>query len=382
MRLPSKYAGLLLIVVIACGAEVFAPIERVAALARLGTAPDSVLVGDAVTVPAPIPATRWNNLSPALVAITAATDGVTVRGLAAGLASVQAVRDTTVRVPIGKSGKFRYRADSVWQTVTLRVVAPVVTAPPSDTTPADTIIAPQDSVAVTAGHDFEDGTFGPFTNPWESIGDTIRVVDDPTGSGRGKVARIHYRNDPSVGFYDHNLALMYKRPVKLGESIDFEGDVHLGGALPFDNTHQRKLIYWQAGSDFGTTRRSSVVIAAWGWELLVIAKHVTQGDGEHTAYQYVNAGFTNTRWHRLKVYVRINTAPAANDAVVRVWLDGRLIYETTSYRFTDPAWTGVDWSKFNLGTFLVGDQVNTVTGSTVQFDEVRYWDRLRFSVTP
>jgi hypothetical protein len=369
MRLPSKYAGLLLIVVIACGAEVFAPIERVAALARLGTAPDSVLVGDAVTVPAPIPATRWNNLSPALVAITAATDGVTVRGLAAGLASVQAVRDTTVRVPIGKSGKFRYRGDSVWQTVTLRVVAPVVSAP-------DTIIAPQDSVAVTAGHDFEDGTFGPFTNPW---GAGIDVVDDPTGSGRGKVARLRYRNDPSVGFIDHNLALMYKRPVKLGEAIDFEGDVHLGGAQPFDHPHQRKLIYWQAGSDFGARVTSSFVVASWGDILMVNANHVPEAGGESRAYAYIATGFTNTKWHRLRAYIRLNTTPASNDGVIRVWLDGVLLYELTTYRWTDPAWTGVDFAAFNLGTFLVGDQVNS---STVQFDEVRYWDRLRFSVTP
>jgi hypothetical protein len=70
-----------------------------------------------------------------------------------------------------------------------------------------------------------------------------------------------------------------------------------------------------------------------------------------------------------------------------VWLNGILIYESTTTRWTDRACIGkplpggngtpLDAADVYLAHLLVGQQVNDNSNSA--YDEFRYWDNVTFS---
>src|SRR6478752_2972013 len=75
---------------------------------------------------------------------------------------------------------------------------------------------------VIASHDFNDGTIGQFfTYSSPGPGGELDFPDDPTGSGRGKVARMRYQHFTSP---DRNIALQYIHPVT---TIYFKGEFYL-----------------------------------------------------------------------------------------------------------------------------------------------------------
>jgi hypothetical protein len=211
----------------------------------------------------------------------------------------------------------------------------------------------------------------------------VTIVDDPTGSGRGKVVRIHY-----VGVnQDRNRSVYFNYPAGIGLGKTIFSRFRVYHPSPFDpNTFiGRKYIYWQEGSPalglpFG--QPFWAVIGLNGSEFAVDLGHFNQGGSvsQVNANNIYPGNIQPDRWYTIETQMTLNTTPSSTDGIFRVWINGALIYEKTNFRWTDPSWTvnglPVDFSKFGFHYFSVGDQTNYNQGS---FDEIRLIDDVAFS---
>lgn len=229
---------------------------------------------------------------------------------------------------------------------------------------------------ILATHNFNDGTFGPYTL---SFNQDIDIVDDPTGSGRGKVARMHYKGVDQ----DRNRALVYTKVTAIGQDMFFKGDFYIPANASTTNI-SRKLNYWQS-EHWGSAPAFYSVLGMFGSE----ASNDNNYQKQDQSLDYTNnpvrrpsiggiAGnghYTFGVWHTLETQVNLGSKLGARDGIFRQWLDGVLLYEETSKQWTDAAWTA-DPSTIHFYLYEVGDQVNGYNG--VPFDEYRYWDNVSF----
>lgn len=301
----------------------------------------------------------------------------------AGIGNVRAAfasSDTTIAV-VSRSGLVTGRSAG-----TVRITASAL-----GTTDAATITVAPPADDVIAQHDFDDGTLGPFTS---LPSPDLDLPDDPTASGRGRVVRFRYQRLPSEApghNVDRNrafaLELLDGDHITFGERIRFEGDVMVPTTHGFGDGKvvARKLLYWQPrtmGEGSGPTMWA--VLVAFGEGLRMDIGRV---NADSTATYYIDdlgPLLQPHRWHRVALEIVVNSAPDADDGVVRVWWDGVQLLDRRDVRFSDPAWTaftgwdGVsrawDWTYFGFAYFLVGDQVNFDEA----YDEFRYWDAVVF----
>jgi len=242
-------------------------------------------------------------------------------------------------------------------------VKTVVTAPPPPTGGTGTVLA---------SSTFESGALSPFTYPWDQYPNDLGVVSDPTGGGHGKVVRIHYvRDDLSQG-YDRNRGVMYEKGdgIGLGQTVFFRGDLYLGAPKSGSEPGQRKLLYWQP--DPGSPPIWSV-LGLYGYSMFVSAGYpdaLGNGTFQKTQITTLQPG----RWYHIEYQVTLNSTFAATDGVIRLWVDGALLFEKTDVRWSDPTWTSAP-SAMRFRYFLVGDQVNF----DGLYDEYRYWDNVTFA---
>ncbi|MEW5931484.1 MAG: Ig-like domain-containing protein, partial [Gemmatimonadota bacterium] len=183
-----------------------------------------ILTGRAVT---------WASSNPA-VATVSATGLVT--GMSGGAATITATSE-------GKSGT---------AAVTVSAPAPVASS-------------------VVYAHNFNDGTIGAFGQWGGYTPKPVSIIADPTGSGRGSVAKVVYERDPAGGgsvdvnggmYYRPNPAGGHPSGVGFGDSIYFRADLwfprYPGGRPAKPQIDQRKLLYLKFGES--TNRSSSLVL--------------------------------------------------------------------------------------------------------------------------
>jgi hypothetical protein len=230
---------------------------------------------------------------------------------------------------------------------------------------------------VLAASNFENGTLGAFTYPWTQYPNDLGVMDDPTGSGRGKVVRMHYERTDPARSDDVNRALMYEKGdgIGPGQSIFFKGDLYLGPPTPGTEGATRKLLYWQRDATNNYPNFFAVLLT-FGYSLRFWGAYVPVSGPMVENMTPSLAVLSPNQWYRIEMEVKLNTSFAASDGVARVWLDGRMVYEKTDMRWSDPAWAApLSGMKFRY--FLVGDQVNI----NMLYNETRYWDNVSFSTT-
>jgi uncharacterized protein YjdB len=283
---------------------------------------------------------NWSSNNTAVVTVSATTGLVTA--MSAGSALVQATVD-------GVAGQASVNVS----------VPSIITAP-----------APTSGTLVS--HDFEDGTLGGYFNPW---GTGIDVVSDPTGGGHGKVARIRYTAD-GVTQLDDNKAIAPKAnfALGLGDSVWFRGDFYLPATVKDSTNYMRKLTYWGKGTAF--PEGFDMVIVLVGNELVVSSIAVGPSSLAHDV-TYTPTSVSKGQWHRLEVQLKVNSSFAAQDGILRIWLDGASVYARTNMRWTDPLWTE-DPSTYKWDWWGVGYQMQE---SGVPYDEYRYWDNVAFAKT-
>lgn len=246
-----------------------------------------------------------------------------------------------------------------------------------------TIVADPD----LATSNFNDGTLGPFINPSKL---DLDFPADPTGSGRGNVARFHYKGS----YGDQNRALEFTYPRRWAEPIYFRGEFYMPLSDLAANYIIRKLIYWQSHKNYGkypgdgglATGRTVVLLS--GTALVVDATYnPAAGTGKSSddvrTVATLAEGLQGNKWYTLEVYQRMESAIGRADGVLQIWLDGKLVFNSATMTWSDPAWVGdmtygvpFDPADIYFEHFRVGDQVNWNEGS---FDEFRYWDNVEFS---
>lgn len=254
-------------------------------------------------------------------------------------------------------------------------------------------IAATDSVLVVvaadlASQNFDGGSVSPYVNFWDPAaggnGD-VDVISDPTGAGKGKVARMHY-----VGTnQDRNRFLEYDHHIGFGSTIYSRGDFYFDVADLGDGYIARKLIYYLPHEDYLKYNGNNLptffaIVGPQGNSLYVTSGYVpADGSAEVQTSVRTNTVLLPKTWYTLETQITPETSIGAGNGIFRVWLDGALIYEKTNVQWTDPAWVGqliggtpLDLADIYFERVEVGEQVNYNIGS---FDEYRYWDRVAFS---
>jgi len=223
-----------------------------------------------------------------------------------------------------------------------------------------------------ASHDFEDGTLGPYWNPW---GTAIDVVPDPTGSGHGNVARFHY----AAASADDNKALAPKSGfgVGLGDSVWFQGDFYLPADVNDEPVESmRKLNYWGSINDGYHFREQFGMVLTLQGSQLEVSNTAVGPSNLPTEYTYTPAFISKGVWHKLQVQLKVNSSFVAQDGILRIWLDGVVVYDRTNMRWTDPLWSE-DPATYKWEAWGIGYQMQ----SPSPYDEYRYWDNMVFSKT-
>jgi hypothetical protein len=239
-------------------------------------------------------------------------------------------------------------------------------------------------VADLASANFDAGTWGQYVH-FEPTDEDI--VNDPTGSGRGKVARFHYAGTNQ----DRNRFLQYTHALKWGSPMFFRGEFYLDAADLQNGLWGRKLIYYQPHEDYvkysgASTPSFYAIIGLQGSKLWVNTGYVPQNASAVDTQQVIFAPLLPRTWYTLESELVPETSIGAGNGEMRVWLNGALIYEATQLKWSDPAWIGnplpggngmpLELGDVYFDRVEVGSQVNLNAGS---FDEYRYWDNVAFS---
>jgi hypothetical protein len=258
---------------------------------------------------------------------------------------------------------------------------------PTPIEPAPTPAEPAVGSNLVYGHDFDDGTTGELGQWGGYTARPVSVIADPTGSGRGGVAKVAYERDPSGGGSVDVNGGMYFRPnpagghpsgVGFGDSIYFRADLwfprYPGGRPDRPHVDQRKLLYLKFGES--SNRSSSLVLNSWGrtdgsgLDLALVSER-TAGDAESN---YGLGGIGWETWHRIEMQLIVNHRGVA-DGVVRVWLDGRLVKERRGVVIFDPsASTATDY----IYEWGIGNQEQWSADEKVPMKDFRMWDNVEF----
>jgi hypothetical protein len=227
-------------------------------------------------------------------------------------------------------------------------------------------------------------------------GTDITIVNDPTGSGKGKVLSLHFKRlaTESPGQQvDRNRHIDYYRKTGLGQSIFFRGEVYFdtpsldpgGGRFIM-----RKLLYWQPYGDGGKYGGNGSVQM---FDVMVMFNHGIQVQTGYIANGtlYYGGGPARTepiqgrRWHTVEKQLTMNSTLDSADGIMRLWIDGDLVIDKTDMRYTDsdmirrgvPNGNGtlMEIQDVAFNSFAVGDQMQC----DFEFDEYRYWDNVQFS---
>lgn len=215
--------------------------------------------------------------------------------------------------------------------------------------------------------------------------------DDPTGSGRGKVARLHYVRASTSTPADVNRSLTYVHKVGWGETMYFKGDFY----CPISDFNQplqgtgRKLLYWQQhpiSDKYGAGRAYFMVLGIAAPDMSSPGKlGIWNGNSDGTLdYPYFFTPAGNT-WYTLEVRLTNQSAPGVADGIVTVWVNGNQVYNNSHLAWVPASWIGapvpggngtpLDAADLYFEHFQIGDQVN----AAALYDEYRYWDNIAFS---
>jgi hypothetical protein len=225
---------------------------------------------------------------------------------------------------------------------------------------------------VWASHDFNDGTLGPYSNPWSGAGQPT-VIADPTSSGRGNLVRTIYA---PVSGNSADFSIVFTRTLSFSETIWMRGDVYLpsAGITNYNANHNRKLVDWQDGGSGGITTR--ITLHHNTTLRISIVTPYFPGSLGVPFDQDIDTGLTMARdvWHLLQIKFVMNT-DGNRDAVIEIYLAGSRVYSTT----TLSELVGILSTTYNsnLRNCLIGSQL-TINSGDPAYSENRYWDNVSF----
>ncbi len=230
--------------------------------------------------------------------------------------------------------------------------------------------APQPgSGPVLARSDFDDGRLGPFANAWAA---DLDFPDDPTGSGRGRVARLTY-HPRSGGSMERAVSYVHPTRLRYGETIWMRGDVYLPTPrTPGNPAHNRKLLDYQGGGVRMTLHRVGP-----NREVKFSYVDATSGVEREIFDDPTGIRLADNTWWTIEVRMTTNSADGVADGELEIYVNGR---DTPAYTRR----TGLRWitERFRGGSYFqrfhAGFQL-TIDRGTPVYTEERYWDNLAYS---
>jgi hypothetical protein len=118
-----------------------------------------------------------------------------------------------------------------------------------------------------------------------------------------------------------------------------------------------------------------VVVGTQGDELWVSSWYVPASGPSVDRSALIARGVLPRTWYTLETQITPETSIGAGNGIIRIWLNGALIYDITDMKLSDPAWIGIPVPGGNstpyelvdayLAYVYVGDQVNLMAGSFV-----------------
>ena len=350
--------------------------------------------GDGMTTPS----TRMDEVL--TLSVTSATltpgESLEIRATATGQVtwrssdpSVAAVSSQGVVAAL-REGEAEITASSTTRSARAKVkVGGTLTDPTPTPTPAPSPTPTPTPVGSTLvyGHDFDDGTLGQFGQWGDHVARPASVVDDPTGSGHGKVVRVDYVHNPaSDASHDVNHSIFYNPnppggdPVSMswGERVYWRGDLWLpeypGGRPAHPEYDMRKLLYPKFGNP-DTGRWSAFVVGLWGRaDGSGMDLSLSSGRSENNGYEmkYGIAPISWRTWNTLEVEFQINSRGKA-DGWIKIWVNGVLRYERTNLLLFSAQ---ADPSTERIFEFPVGNQEQWE--SKEKMGDYRLWDNIQF----
>ncbi|MBM4194159.1 MAG: hypothetical protein FJ202_07270 [Gemmatimonadetes bacterium] len=226
---------------------------------------------------------------------------------------------------------------------------------------------------------FDDGTLGPFKA--DPVG-SVRVVDDPTGRSRGKVAEMRYVATRTPAEPAAALSFTQTSTLGLGSTVFFSGDLYIPDTtFNLDNARvTRMLLLFRAALGEKLDESSDVFVVVMHNGGCGLGMQWSRDDaygGTRCPLAPIKAG----RWHRIEAELKLNSTVDARNGVVRAWIDGYLAHQDTAVRFTNPARREAPlWRSFVVGaTRASADGGDLSDGGSIS--EVRYWDNVSFRTT-
>jgi len=224
--------------------------------------------------------------------------------------------------------------------------------------------------------DFNDGTPGAYARSAD-----VDFPDDPTGSGRGKVARMFYNPTQGILQSSNDEYIAYDAGathLRYGATIWMKGEFY----TPYAGTavkagHHRKLIdYWGGG-----VRMTLYRADAYSGQLRLWLSCVDwmNGSSQETVTEVTGINLADDTWYNIEVKMVTNSADNIRDGVVEVYING-----AASPNYTRN--TGLGWitEKYSGGSYFnyyrVGEQLTSDAGHPL-YTESRYWDNVGFSTS-
>lgn len=220
------------------------------------------------------------------------------------------------------------------------------------------------------------GYHGPYIDVWgPGLND---FVDDPTGSGRGKVYRQYYAPTESNKSADVYLAYgQVVNPLRYGHTIWMKGDFYLPSTAVSGirkATDNRKLIDFGSGGGGARLvihRRQSDFTP--DKNVLKFSANDVMGTGvvAETAYGETGIEILDDRWYTVKLRATMNTADNVRDGSISISIDGVTRFSHNGFGWITESWPG--GSCFN--TFRFGSQLSV---QSPLYSEYRYWANVGF----
>ncbi len=254
--------------------------------------------------------------------------------------------------------------------------------------------SPATGATLLYGHNFDDNTLGDFSQWGGYTPEPASVIDDPTGSGRGKVCKIVYvRPASSSGSRDVNSIIGYSPKIPGGHSrgptwgdrIYWRGDLwfpnYPGGVPQSPSGDQRKLLHTMFGHH--DRRTSSLILICWGradasgWDLNIT--HEKKAGEPDNPESYYGLGFIpHGSWQSLEFEIKLNTQ-GNSDGEYRLWQNGVLRYTMQNKQIYYPVNPPDDPAIYNsLYTMQTGSQEQWDIGEPVDMNDYRLWDNIQF----
>lgn len=259
---------------------------------------------------------------------------------------------------------------------------PVVTppAPPVVTTPP--VTPPPTPAGAYYSWNFDDGVTSGIPNNVNVWGQNLKLIDDPTGAGHGKVLAIRYASPGPHADENRYLTPQPPTSVSYGSTLFVRGQLYFpANTANWDNgSVQRKLIYLRAENIQPARVPLYVTMRLFGPHLSVEWSDSSGIARGPRSTDFPGAKLELAKWHTIELQVTLNTRDQ-HDGLIRVWLDGRMVQEYLALTFARPG----DTRLFRFDSWWIGAQREGSDNSNgppeFNIDETRYWDNVAFCPT-